>query len=97
MFRKVFLKTAPFSIEGAELELSNLDPAYRIIDQFHSGSVEATLEDGTIVRYDCLVKIRAESKQLQVSAASLHTLYLDTTVSVIRSLKNYSNCMSLST
>ena len=77
MFRKAFLKTAPFSIDGTELELSNLDPAYRILDQFHSGSVEAALEDGTVVRYDCLVKIRAEAKQLQVLPAALPTIALD--------------------
>ena len=66
-FRKVFLKNAPFSIRGNELELADVDPAYQILDQFHSGSIEATLEDGTVVKHDCLIKIRAEAKQLQVS------------------------------
>lgn len=57
---------APFSIKGSELKLADVSPAYQILDQFHHGCVEATLDDGSLLKIDCLVKIRSEAKQLQV-------------------------------
>jgi len=65
-FRKLFLKRAPFSIQGVELELADLDPAYETLDQFHHGVIDTVLEDGSSCQFDCLLKIQAEAKQLQV-------------------------------
>ena len=88
-YQKVFLKMAPFSIKGSELELADVSPAYQILDQFHSGSIEAILEDGTIVKHDCLVKIRAEAKQLQVPLLILRISSLS-----CRACRNAKNCLS---
>lgn len=62
----MFLKMAPFSIQGNELQLEDVSPAYQILDQFHSGSVEMVCEDGKVVKQDCLTQVQSEAKQLQV-------------------------------
>ena len=64
-FRKFFMKTAPFFVPDEEIKLEHVAPAYKILDQFHHGTIEKTLDDGSPVVYDSVSKIRMESKQLQ--------------------------------
>eukprot|EP00955_Chlamydomonas_euryale_P098700 365162-Chlamydomonas_euryale.AAC.24 len=56
-FRRFFQSRAPFAPPGSpELASGSVAPAYKIIDQFHHGSLEG---------YPSVHKIIAESKQLQ--------------------------------
>ena len=52
------------SQDGSELKLEHVKPAYKILDEFHHGSLTDQTEEGPIV-YPSVFKIIAESKQLQ--------------------------------
>lgn len=55
-FRKFFQMRAPFSVLGSELKLEQVKPSYRVLDEFHHGSIDG---------FPSVMKIIAESKQLQ--------------------------------
>lgn len=44
-FRKFFTSAAPFSVEGTELKLEHVAPAYSILDEFHHGKVQYNCAD----------------------------------------------------
>ncbi|PNW78281.1 hypothetical protein CHLRE_09g403800v5 [Chlamydomonas reinhardtii] len=64
-FRTFFQRKAPFAVSGGELKLEQVKPAYKLLDEFRSGSLEG---------YPSVLGIIAESKQLQ-EAQDLFELY----------------------
>ena len=55
-FRKFFQRTAPFAVPGGELKLDQVKPAYKILDEFHHGSLTDTTEEGPVV-YPSVYKV----------------------------------------